>query len=507
MKKTNLLESPACRALVMSVCLAGSLWGCEPDQADSGDAAVSAAPGGGAGGIATGAPGGAVVGTGGTTAGGTGGVGVGSAGGNAAGGVAGGGGAAGGATGAGPALDAGSASGLGWCQVKPVFDKYCVACHDGQRTSGAPMALKALTDLTADSAQYPGTKIFTRVGVRIHSTTARMPAQGQLTAAELKTLDDWIAAGAPAGASTSCATAGNTGGTGGTDSGDEPWPADCEKFYKITAHDAADASKPYRMAVNQEAHPGFTFDAPWGSEQVQALAFRPITDNKKILHHWILYQNSGTRAFLTGWAPGQDKSSRKLHDDVGMYLPSGAKSLFLDMHYYNLGSGSKEELDSSGVEICTVSKAHFRPNTATVFMGFVGFGFPMVPANSVNYSLTANCAVTATQPVHLLTASPHAHKYANHMKFTAKVSGQDVLMHDAPFDFNEQTSHPLDQEVILKTGDTVTTVCTYTNMTNKAINFSENTDGEMCFNFAVYYPMGALSCGGGGGLGGVLGGF
>jgi hypothetical protein len=131
-------------------------------------------------------------------------------------------------------------------------------------------------------------------------------------------------------------------------------------------------------------------------------------------------------------------------------------------------------------------------------MGFVGIGFPMVPANATNYNLTANCAVSTTSPVHLLTASPHAHKLANHMKFTAKVGGKDVVMHDAAYDFNEQTSHPLDPEVVLNTGDSVTTVCTYTNPTNQAVNFSENTDGEMCFNFAVYYPMGALSCSGGG---------
>jgi hypothetical protein len=347
----------------------------------------------------------------------------------------------------------------------------------------------------------------------MHATQNKMPPQGTVSAAELKAVDDWIAGGALGSDQAACAapapgSTGGTGGTGGGTGGDDSWPTDCDKTYKITAHDTADASKPFRMGANLESHPGFTFDAPWGSEQVQALAFRPITDNKKILHHWILYQNSGTRAFITGWAPGQDASERKMRPDVGMYVPSGAKSLYLDMHYYNLGSGSKEELDASGVEVCVVGKAKFRPNTATVFMGFAGIGFPMVPAMATNYNLSANCAVSTTMPVHLLTASPHAHKLANHMKFTAKVGGKDIVMHDAPFDFNEQTSHPLTEEVVLNTGDTVTTVCTHSNPTNKAINFSENTDGEMCFNFAVYYPMGALSCGGGGGgLGGLFGGF
>jgi hypothetical protein len=43
-------------------------------------------------------------------------------------------------------------------------------------------------------------------------------------------------------------------------------------------------------------------DAPWGDETVQAIAFRPITDNLKVLHHWILYFNSSRG--LTGGGTG-----------------------------------------------------------------------------------------------------------------------------------------------------------------------------------------------------------
>jgi hypothetical protein len=386
----------------------------------------------------------------------------------------------------------GSSTDTPWCKAKAVFDARCVSCHDGQRTAGAPMALKTFADLTAESPQYPGTKIFTRVLTRMKATTSPMPPGGDATPAQIQAVEAWIQAGAQAGSNPTCA------GAGGTDGGSsqDAWPADCENFYKIRAHDPDDPSQPYRMLQNAENHPGFTFDAPWGDEEVQALAFRPITHNKKILHHWILYQSGAARAFLSGWAPGQDDANRALPSDVGMYLPSGAGSLYLDMHYYNLGADTVEELDASGVEICTVSKAKFRPNTATVFMGFVGFGSPMVPANSMNHDVTAKCIVKATEPVHVLTASPHAHKYATHMKFTAAVGGEQIVMHDLPFDFEEQRSMRLPQEVVLNTGDTVTTTCTYTNMTNRNITFSEDTDGEMCFNFALYYPMGALRCGG-----------
>jgi Copper type II ascorbate-dependent monooxygenase, C-terminal domain/Cytochrome c len=512
MNETSLLGASQLRWVVFAACLAASAVACTEegdDPATSGTIGGAGASPGAAGG--TGGPPGAAT-TGGVApgvAGGGGTTGVvrpGGFGGSTPGGFLSGGGttgAGGGTTGAGGGLTGGSTSGDNgtWCKAKAVFDARCVACHDGMKTAGAPMALKTFADLSADSAQYPGTKTFTRALTRMKATTAMMPPTGGLTATEIQAVEAWIQGGAQSGADSTCAVAGG-GTTGGGASSADEWPSDCDGTYKILAHDTTNANMPYRMPRGTETHPGFTFDAPWGSDQVQAIAMRPVTDNKAVLHHWILYQNSGTRAFLTGWAPGQDASKRKMRPDVGMYLPSGPKSLYLDMHYNSL-QASKEELDRSGVEICVVKKPKFRPNTATVYMGFVGFGFPMVPANASNYNLTATCTVSGSTPVHLLTASPHAHKLAVHMKFTARVGGRDIVMHDAPFDFNEQTSHPLDEDVVLNAGDTVTTTCTFTNPTNRDIQFSENTDGEMCFNFAVYYPMGALSCGG---LGGLLGG-
>jgi hypothetical protein len=108
-----------------------------------------------------------------------------------------------------------------------------------------------------------------------------------------------------------------------------------------------------------------------------------------------------------------------------------------------------------------------------------------------------------------MSAGPHSHTYAVGHRFTVtKKSGEEIVMLDRPFQFGEQKSYSLKPEVILETGDTVTTTCIYTNTTNKSISFGENTGDEMCFNFASYYPKDALSCGGGliGGLGGLLGG-
>lgn len=373
-----------------------------------------------------------------------------------------------------------------WCAVQGVLEQHCVACH----TSGGvgPFALEAHADLVRESPTYAGVAIYERVGLRVHDSKNPMPPKGLLDDAALRTIDRWIADGAPD--SSSCAEGEER------DAGAPAWPSNCDATYRIVAHAPDDLAAPYVVPAGVEIHPKIAVDAPWGDEEVQAIAFRPITDNAKVLHHWIL--NASDRTFLSGWAPGGNGGA-PLPSDVGMYMPRGQGSMFFDMHYFNL-QGSAPAMDQSGVEICVLKKEHFRTHTASVFRGFTSLGggdFVLAPAGSVNHDEEGVCQVKTTEPVHLLAASPHAHTYAVHMKFTLqKADGREIVMHDRAFTFEAQGSYALSDEVVIETGDTVHTVCTYTNETAKDIRFGESTTDEMCFNFAAYYPMGALSCAG-----------
>ena len=99
------------------------------------------------------------------------------------------------------------------------------------------------------------------------------------------------------------------------------------------------------------------------------------------------------------------------------------------------------------------------------------------------------------EPVTLLTTSPHAHRMANHMKFTLeRADGEKIVMHDQSFNFEEQGQFDLKEPLTVNKGDKLITTCTYTNDTDKTVTFGENTGNEMCFNFALYYPQGALKC-------------
>jgi hypothetical protein len=374
-----------------------------------------------------------------------------------------------------------------WCGVKQTLDSNCIACHNEQKTAGAPMSLKTYDDLVAPAVSDATKKVYQMVGVRVHDAAKPMPPQQKLTTDQLSGIDAWVAAAAPAGSDPTCANAPASAPTTAA----ETWPTDCDASYKILSHGAGGDTQPYTVPAGQEIHPKVSVAAPWGSQSMQALAFRSITDNPKVLHHWILYGPKGE--FLTGWAPGKQEIQTMGQSDVGMNLAGGM--LELDMHYNNL-QGTTDQPDNSGVEICVVKPEHFRKNTAAVYMGFSQFAIN-IPARSTNFDVTGSCTFSGTTPVTLLTASPHAHTLARHMKFTLKkASGDLIVMHDGAFDFNEQQSYTLDKPLQLESGDTVTTTCTYDNPSDRAVTFGENTGNEMCFNFATYYPMGDMNCGG-----------
>lgn len=376
-----------------------------------------------------------------------------------------------------------TASGSLFCAAQAVLQDKCNACHGATPAAGAPMSLVTYDDLTAAAPVTKGKKVYEVVSTRTHATSKPMPPTGALATADLAPLDAWIAAGAPdtdapCGDSSAAVPAAS----------DQDWPpAGCDKSYKVLAGNGS----PVMVPPGQEIHPQFTLDAPWGDDKVQAIMFRPISDNLKVLHHWILNSQGTVSTFVSGWAPGQDNTLRKpLPDGVGVYLPSGKQVLRMDMHYNNL-QGTKTEADNSGVEICVTHT--LRKNAATTFMNFMGLPF-IAPGQETD--IVGTCNVQVTEPVFLMSESPHAHKLATHMKLEHIRAGKSTILHDAPFAFDAQVSNALPAPFELKTGDQVITTCHYKNDTNNLVTFGEDTGNEMCFNFATYYPMGALSCNG-----------
>jgi hypothetical protein len=404
---------------------------------------------------------------------------------------------------AGAASDAGAASRAAahqpapeadspWCAVKQTLEANCTTCHNEAMVAGAPMSLRNYDDLIAPAKSDPSKKVYELVGERVHDTRRPMPPQGELAKAELSEIDAWVTAGAPAGGDPAC---GHGAAEPSPVLGDDAWPEHCDATFKLLAHGAGGKDDPYVVPPGTEEHPKFDFDVPRGDQALQVIAFRAITDNPKVLHHWILYGPQGE--LLYPWAP-RKYQVYALKGDVGLNLPGG--TLTLDMHYNNV-LGAMSELDNSGVEICVLEPAHFRKTTAAVYQGFAQLLFS-IPPHTKDFDVLGECTLAGELPVTLLTSSPHAHVLARHMQTSVrKKSGDIIMMHDRSFNFGEQYNYDLDPPITLSAGDTVVTKCTYDNDTARAVSWGQGSSDEMCFNFAMYYPMGGIRCAPGTGTG------
>lgn len=400
------------------------------------------------------------------------------------------------ATGVGPDV----APAIGFCDIEPSLRSNCQMCHAAKPQFGAPMPLVTYADLQAPSKLMPSMKVYQRVGVRIHDKMSPMPPSSspQLQPDALARIDGWVAAGAPMGATAVCpqtpppptgdmgTTAPGAGAPGRAITDDDaPWPEDCGEHYKLLSADPTGG--PYKVGAGREFYANVTIPAPWGNKQVQALRFKAVLDNTKILHHYILY--AGDQSFIDGWAPGQHGIT--MPPGVGLQLPAGPYRL--ELHYSNR-TGTQQEVDASGVEVCVAKTP--RPNIAAVHeLGSMAIN---IPAHG-KADLNSVCKPTVRGgEVHLIELNPHMHKTGVHAKAILKrASGETVTIHDKAFSFDDQRKYILPEDgsaadIVLKPGDQITTTCSWQNDTDLPIRFGQLTENEMCFHYVIAWPMGQL---------------
>jgi len=262
--------------------------------------------------------------------------------------------------------------------------------------------------------------------------------------------------------------------------------------YKFLAHAQGDKNAKFKVGAAKDAYYNFGFKAPW-TGMVYGIVVRPIIDNSKVLHHWLLYRESiedgaikktiGEHPggeLLHGWAPGGIALDFRKHGDVGFELPS--TSYAVEFHY---NSSDANALDASGVEVCAQKK----PPKEIASLTWLGHdqGGALSYASGVCFepatSWTGTCAPQAKQPIHLLFISPHLHQTGRHLKSVIKSpDGKERILHDKPFDFNYQITYETDE--VLMPGETITTTCTY----SEPKCAGQATSQEMCFLFTYAYP-------------------
>ena len=251
----------------------------------------------------------------------------------------------------------------------------------------------------------------------------------------------------------------------------------------------------------------FYFEAPW-DKGAQATGFKPIIDNSRVLHHWLLYasaeapidivangmrgecqlQSDPNRTLLAGWAPGTP--GQNMPDHVGQELPQGGRTFVtLEIHYYNTQPGMPA-MDRSGAEICLSNEQ--RPDTATQhWLGTEKIAVP--PGETATTTELCTPGLAPGQTSTLLRLTPHMHLTGVHTKLELlRVDGSIEVLHDKPFAFENQTTYFLDPPVVVNAGDRLRTSCTYRNEGSTPVNYGEGSEEEMCYLYTTAYPAGSL---------------
>jgi len=417
------------------------------------------------------------------------------------------------------------------CSISEKLVAGCGGCHGAVPQNGAPMPLVTYADYHAPARTNPSRKVYELVAERVEDRARPMPPDPtkRLSDAAIAEIKAWAAGGAVAGAAcsnptTSVGAAGQgaagapAAGSGSPTSGaaGAGGVADIEECFELRAHgQPTTGDKSKYPVIPGESYTSFFFKAPW-TKPVQGLRFKHLPDNSAVLHHWLLFSESGggqdgdvetcdlggptgflcgaatTRSLITGWAPG--RPDFVLPPDVGLELPAPGAMMVVELHYYNKAGGMAQ--DGSGVEICVTSK--FRKNTASIsWLGTETIELPpMATSTSAGTCTPQRAGMNATDPINILYSWPHMHKLGTHMKSVVnRAGGAKETLYDGDFSFEFQVVH--DTPLKLMPGDTITTTCTFNNTTPGHVSFGQSTNMEMCFNFAYAWPAHALDHPGG----------
>lgn len=396
-----------------------------------------------------------------------------------------------------PGVDGGPATGGGIpCDVLADVRAGCMTCHAATPMFGAPMPLATRDDFFAAAATMPARLVHEVAHDRVSAGT--MPPSGQpFTTEQRDRLLAWLDAGLPARAAGVMCDPGPGPGPG---IGPEHLP--CTPTHTFVAHGAS-ASEPYAVPVEGDSntHTCFAFRNPL-SGGAQATAWAPVIDDTAVMHHWILWGTDGEppgggdapfpcetlptsdSVFVMGWAPGGRNAV--MPDDVGVALTS--RWLILQNHYFVTEAGHD---DASGVAVCTTTTP--RPNVA----GVLAFGTTSIdiPARARGATAVGTCPATVFNllgsDVHVLSSGPHMHTFGTAFRSEIIRSGGGTeIMADIPmWSFNDQAGVPHSPPLTIRRGDSVRVTCTYDNPTSSTIGFGENTTDEMCFDFALVWPI------------------
>jgi hypothetical protein len=421
------------------------------------------------------------------------------------------------------------------CAVDTVAKSRCQTCHGASPIGGAPMPLVTLADWQADirvafTEGHVGEmmKAYQVAKIRIQPElgTKRMPQGAPLSDPDFAALDGWLDAGATAGTACAAGTAGGggvgAGGAGAAGSGVvgppgarnqcdlatnyEPLVArDGETCYEFLTHGQTGASDTSKFPIPpDESYSQLYYGIPWPAGTV-ATRFGAKFDALAYLHHWLGFSTTvntpgvvsknvlgttlgeGTE-LVGGWAVGG--CNTEFPADVGLKLPDpGSGGIMIQWHHFN--TTQTTQMDGSIVQWCTVPTGMRANIGGLTFLGTEYLGMP--PGIS---DVSGTCLNDSGGDITIFGFDPHMHTIGINMKSViARTGGMDETVFDQPFQFDQQFNYIMDPPVVLKAGESITSTCTFNNMSASTVDFGQSTKQEMCYQFALAYPYGALNNG------------
>jgi hypothetical protein len=189
--------------------------------------------------------------------------------------------------------------------------------------------------------------------------------------------------------------------------------------------------------------------------------------------------SAGDNHPLNVFGSGVGTDPLTLPEGVAIKIPKDTQ-LLLNLHLFN--TGSKELVGTSGTRVRTIPKDEVKYVAEGLLAGTVALD---IPAGKTTESI-GYC--TMSSDVTLVAVAPHMHQIGIYEKIIAESSADgDVVLHDEPYDFNEQSFHLIEPLKLAK-GDRIRVECTHKNTTDHDVRFGDSSNAEMCFAGLYRYP-------------------